>query len=202
MQTAQQRASPLDAVARVSALPPTDPALIKQIASGDKWAMDVLFRRHSVPVYRFAGRIVKDAALAEDIVSEVFLEVWRNAERFGGKSQVSTWLLAIARNKALSALRRRSKSSPCADLWMIPANSEHPGERLDQQDRRKAMRSCLERLPLAHREVIDLVYYHEMSVAEAAQILAAPVNTVKTRMFHARRNLAAALKSAGIDATI
>jgi RNA polymerase sigma-70 factor (ECF subfamily) len=164
--------------------------------------MDILFRRHSVPVYRFAARIVKDAALAEDIVSEVFLEVWRNAGRFGGKSQVSTWLLAIARNKSLSALRRRSKSSPCADLWMIPAGGEHPGERLDQQDRRKAMRACLERLPLAHREVIDLVYYHEMSVAEAAQILAAPVNTIKTRMFHARRNLAVALKSAGIDATI
>src|SRR4029077_1357848 len=86
----------------------TDESLVAAIAGGDKRALQVLFGRHNVRVYRFVLRFLNDEALAEDMVSEVFLDVWRQAERFERRSQVSTWLLAIARNKALSVLRRRS----------------------------------------------------------------------------------------------
>src|SRR5215470_17475316 len=86
----------------------TDEALIAAIAKGDKRALQVLFGRHNVRVFRFVLRFLNDEAAAEDMVSEVFLDVWRQADRFEGRSQVSTWLLAIARNKALSVLRRRS----------------------------------------------------------------------------------------------
>jgi RNA polymerase sigma-70 factor, ECF subfamily len=202
MQKAQSRADTFRAAPAPEALPPSDQVLLNRIAAGDKRAMDLLFRRHSVPVYRFAARIVKDPTLAEDIVSEVFFEAWRHAEAFAGRSRVLTWLLGIARHKSLSALRARSKSPPRADLLMPLAAGDPPESTLDHQDRRKVLRACLERLPLAHREVIDLVYYHEMSIAEAAEILAAPVNTVKSRMFHARRNLAEVLRSAGIDQTV
>jgi hypothetical protein len=85
-----------------------DVALVRSIAAGDKHAMRILFARHNVRVFRFVLRLVGDNSAAEDLVSEVFLDVWRQAGRFQGRSQVTTWLLAIARNKALSALLRRS----------------------------------------------------------------------------------------------
>ena len=86
----------------------TDEALIASIAQGDKRALQTLYGRHNVRVYRFALRFLNDEALAEDMVSEVFFDVWRQADRFEARSKVSTWLLAMARNKALSVLRRRS----------------------------------------------------------------------------------------------
>src|SRR5262250_4017729 len=85
----------------------SDEALIARIASGDRLAMQVLFARHHVRIYRFVLRLVRDQWKAEDLISEVFLDVWRQADRFEGRSAVSTWLLAIARFKALSALRKR-----------------------------------------------------------------------------------------------
>src|SRR5258707_9723331 len=85
----------------------SDEVLIGRIAAGDKLAMQVLFARHHVRVYRFVLRFVGDPSRAEDLISDVFLDVWRQADKFEARSQVSTWLLAIARYKALSALRRR-----------------------------------------------------------------------------------------------
>src|SRR5213075_13041 len=84
-----------------------DEALIGRIANGDRLAMLVLYARYHVRVFRFVVRMVRDEAAAEDLISEVFLDVWRQAGRFEGRSTVSTWLLAVARFKALSALRRR-----------------------------------------------------------------------------------------------
>src|ERR1700751_6286564 len=86
----------------------SDEELIEVIADGDKRAIQVLYARHNVRVYRFILRLTGNQSLAEDLVSEVFLDVWRQAEAFESKSQVSTWLLAIARYKSLSALRRRT----------------------------------------------------------------------------------------------
>src|SRR5262249_45488399 len=80
-----------------------DAVLIERIAGGNKVAMQILFARYNVRVYRFVLRMVRDQLLAEDLVSDVFLDVWRQADRFEARSAVSTWLLAIARFKALSA---------------------------------------------------------------------------------------------------
>ena len=92
----------------VSAMQTTsDEVLIARIAGGDRLAMQVLFARHHVRVYRFVLRLVRNEATAEDLISEVFLDVWRQAGKFEGRSAVSTWMLSIARFKALSALRRR-----------------------------------------------------------------------------------------------
>src|ERR1700749_1282729 len=87
----------------------TDESLIGRIASGDRLAMQVLFARHHVRVYRFVLRLVRNESTAEDLISEVFLEVWRQAGKFEGRAAVSTWMLSIARFKALSALRRRTE---------------------------------------------------------------------------------------------
>src|SRR5262245_14561839 len=85
-----------------------DKTLLRRIAEGDQCAMRALFARYQVTLYRWLLRLVDDKSLAEDLLSEVFLDVWRQAASFEGRSSVSTWLLAIARYKALSARRRRT----------------------------------------------------------------------------------------------
>ncbi len=178
----------------------SDEALIGRVAAGDKLAMQVLFARHHVRVYRFVLRLVRDQTVAEDLINEVFLDVWRQANRFEARSAVSTWLLAIARFKALSALRRR----PDEELDEEAAAAvEDPGDDPDlavqKKDKSEALRKCLEALSPEHREIIDLVYYHEKSVEEVAEIVGIPENTVKTRMFYGRKRLSELLKAAGID---
>jgi RNA polymerase sigma-70 factor, ECF subfamily len=178
----------------------SDEVLIGRIATGDRLAMQVLFARHHVRVYRFVLRLVRDESVAEDLISEVFLDVWRQAGRFEGRSQVSTWLLAIARFKALSALRRRpDEELDDETAEAIEDPSDDPEVALDKKDKSAAIRKCLEKLSAEHREIIDLVYYHEKSVEEVARIVGIPENTVKTRMFYARKRLAELLKAAGIE---
>jgi RNA polymerase sigma-70 factor, ECF subfamily len=178
----------------------SDDVLIGRIATGDRLAMQVLFARHHVRVFRFVLRLVRDESVAEDLISEVFLDVWRQAGRFEGRSQVSTWLLAIARFKALSALRRRpDEELDDETAEAIEDPSDDPEVVLDKKDKSAAIRKCLEKLSAEHREIIDLVYYHEKSVEEVAQIVGIPENTVKTRMFYARKRLAELLKAAGIE---
>jgi len=178
----------------------SDEVLIGRIASGDRLAMQVLFARHHVRVYRFVLRLVRDESTAEDLISEVFLDVWRQAGRFEGRAAVSTWLLAIARFKALSALRRRPDEALDEEAAeAIEDTSDTPQVALEKKDTSKLIRKCLEGLSAEHREIIDLVYYHEKSVEEVAQIVGIPENTVKTRMFYARKKLAELLKAAGIE---
>jgi RNA polymerase sigma-70 factor (ECF subfamily) len=161
--------------------------------------MHVLYVRHSVRVYRFVLRLTNDSTLAEDLVSEVFIDVWRRANGFKGKSQVSTWLLAIARNKALSAMRVRldqQLDDEMATAIVDPADDAETT--VNKGDRSAVVQQCLSELSPRHREVIDLVYYHEKSIDEVARIVGAPENTVKTRMFYARRRMEKLLKVAGI----
>ena len=133
-------------------------------------------------------------------MNDVFLDVWRQAGRFEGGCTVSTWILAIARNKTYSVLRKRR------DLQMLDGAAEALVDETDtpeittqKSDKSQMMRRCMDRLSAEHREVLDLVYYHEKSVKEVAQIIGIPANTVKTRMFHARRKMGEALKQAGHD---
>lgn len=178
----------------------SDEDLVKRIASGDRLAMKVLFSRHQVHVYRFALRLVRDETMAEDVIGDVFMDLWRQADRFEARASVTTWLLAITRNKAYSLLRKRRDAGLDDDVAAgIEDEADDPEIVLQKQDKGLAIRACLDRLSLEHREVIDLVYYHETSVEEAARIVGIPENTVKTRLFHARKKLGELLKAAGID---
>jgi len=178
----------------------SDEALIERIAAGDKLAMQVLFARHQVRVYRFVLRLVRDQSVAEELVGEVFLDVCSQAGRFEARSTASTWLLAIARYKALSALRRRTDQELDDEK---AATLEDPGDSPEvsvlKKNKGEVLRQCLTALTPEHREIIDLVYYHEKSVEEVAQIVGIGENTVKTRMFYARKRLSELLKAAGID---
>ena len=178
----------------------SDEVLIGRIANGDRLAMQVLYARYHVRVFRFVVRMVRDEAVAEDLISEVFLDVWRQAGRFEGRSTVSTWMLAIARFKALSALRRRLDGELDEETASaIEDPTDDPEIALEKKDKSAMIRKCLVGLSAEHREIIDLVYYHEKSVGEVAEIVGIPENTVKTRMFYARKRLAELLKSEGIE---
>lgn len=178
----------------------SDVDLIARIADGDRLAMQVLFSRHHVRVYRFVLRIVGSQTVAEDLIGEVFLDVWRQADRFEGRSAVSTWLLAIARFKALSAMRRKSDEELDDEAAAaIEDPSDDPEIAMQKKDKGAVLRQCLQSLSPEHREIIDLVYYHEKSVEDVASIVGIPENTVKTRMFYARKKLGELLKAAGVE---
>lgn len=177
-----------------------DHDLLKRIATGDNAALRALFGRHSARVFRFILRIVNSEAIAEELTNEVFLEAWRHAGGYEGRSEVATWLLSIARNKAISLLRKRSDAALDEGVAeAIEDDADTPEIDLAKRGKAEIMRDCIARLSPAHREIIDLVYYHERSVAEASELLGIPENTVKTRMFHARKQLSVLFRRAGID---
>jgi RNA polymerase sigma-70 factor (ECF subfamily) len=178
----------------------SDETLIARIASGDRLAMRVLFARHHVRVYRFVLRIVRDEALAEDLISEVFLDVWRQATSFEARSTASTWLLAIARFKALSSLRRRCEE-PLDEAMAaaIEDPADDPEVALRRRQQHVLLRKCWSKLSTEHRDIIDLVHFQEKAIGQAAAILRIPENTVKTRIFYARKRLAELLNAAGMD---
>jgi RNA polymerase sigma-70 factor (ECF subfamily) len=178
----------------------SDEVLIGRIANGDRLAMQVLFARHHVRVFRFVLRLVRHEASAEDLISEVFLDVWRQAGKFEGRAAVSTWLLAIARFKALSMLRRKPEQELDEETAeAIEDGADTPDVILAKKEKSEVLRQCLTSLSAEHREIIDLVYYHEKSVEEVAEIVGIPEATVKTRMFYARKKLAELLKAQGIE---
>jgi RNA polymerase sigma-70 factor, ECF subfamily len=178
----------------------SDEDLIGRIAHGDRLAMKILFARHQVRLYRFVLRFVGSQAAAEDVISEVFLDVWRQADRFERRSAVSTWLLAIARFKALSSVRRKPEEELDEETaGAIEDTSDDPEVAVQKKDKSDALRACLQKLSQEHREVIDLVYYHEQSVEDVARIVGIPGATVKTRMFYARKQMSKLLKTAGVD---
>ncbi len=174
--------------------------LIRRMAASDQSAMNALYARHNVRVFRFLLRLTRIEATAEDLMNEVFLEAWRRAASFEGRSSVSTWLMAIAHHRAVSVLRKRGEAElDDAMAGMLADEGDTPEVTAQKRSKADVMRACMDRLSPDHRAIIDLVYYHDKSVAEAAEIVGIPENTVKTRMFHARKKLAELMREAGID---
>jgi RNA polymerase sigma-70 factor (ECF subfamily) len=153
---------------------PSDDVLIARIANGDRVAMHMLCARYQTPLYRWLVRLVHDEALAEELLNEIFLDVWRQAGPFG--TSVSSWLFASARRAALSAPRRRTT----AQDRVVAA-----------PDRAARIRHSLPKLSPEHGEVLDLAYYHRKSIEDVAAILDIPKATVMARMGAARQGLAA-----------
>ncbi len=158
-----------------------------------------LYRLHGVKVYRFLVRLTDNETIAEDIVSDVFCEVWQQAGRFEFRSTVSTWIFAIAKFKTLSLSRKRCHLELDSAETDVEDPNDGPEILMLKADKGEAIGRCLMMLPPLHREVIDLVYYHEKNIEEVGQILNIPEGTVKTRMFYARKRLSELLVAAGLD---
>lgn len=177
-----------------------DAELLERIARQDRLALRTFFARYHVRLFRYLARLTRNEAMAEELVNEVFLSVWRNAASFQGQSAVSSWVFAIARNRAMSELRKRREDTlDDPDSYDEMDEADTPEETALKVDKAAALRACLDKLSPDHREVIELVYYQEKSVKEVADIVGIPENTVKTRMFHARQKLSLILREAGID---
>jgi len=177
-----------------------DPQLLARIARGDRLAMQVLFARHRLRVFRFILRFLRDEGRAEDALAETFVDVWRQAGAFEGRSSVTTWILSIARYKALSIARMRQDAALDEDYAAgLADEADDPEVEMAKADKSAVLRACISKLSAEHREIVDLVYYHEQSVEEAAAIIGIPPATVKTRLFYARQKLSEICKRAGVD---
>jgi RNA polymerase sigma-70 factor (ECF subfamily) len=174
--------------------------LVQRIGRRDEAALRLLFARHHLPVFRFLVRMVRSDAIAEELANEVFLEVWRHASSYEGRSSVATWMLSIARNRAASLMRKRHEA-PLDDARAAaePDHADDPEVATQKADKAAAIRRCMVHLSAEHQEIVDLVYYHELSVAEVAEVVGIPEATVKTRMFYARKKLSELLREAGVD---
>lgn len=151
-------------------------------------------------LYAFARSRLGDPQSAAEIVNDVMLVVWRTAGRFRGKAQVSTWLLGIANNKVIDALRRRDTGRGPAPAEQSSDVSWPTGERLVAAAQyRRTVKKCLESLPDPQREVVHLAFFEGLTYTEIAGILDRPPGTVKTRMYHAKLNLKQCLRRKGIE---
>lgn len=169
--------------------------LLTQIAAGDRLAFESLFRAYYPRLTRFIGRLARNPALIEEVVSDTLLVVWQKAATFDGSCKVSTWVFAIAYRKALKGLNL-SDDPVDADNTLLEDESGHqPEQELSRHQLRRTVLDALDELPAAQRVVVALTYYHDMAYQEIAEIVGCPVNTVKTRMFHARRRLQDTLAS-------
>jgi len=167
-------------------------SLLDKIAAGDQSSMAAFYRLFARQVHAFALRHLGNPSEAEDVVVDCMHEVWTSARRFAGRSLVRTWVFGIARHRLLDRLRRRA-AQPLQDIEALPvepASEEESGyERLVRHQRAEHVAHCLERLSSEHRECLHLVFFADLSLAEVAEIQACPENTVKTRLFHAKRNM-------------
>jgi RNA polymerase sigma-70 factor, ECF subfamily len=177
-----------------------DCRLVARIAAQDQAALRAFYARHQNRVFRFLLRLVRQDAIAEELTNEVFIEAWRNAGSFQGKASAATWLLSIAHHRAVSWLRRRREEGWNAEVaGEIADPDDDPEVRLQKTNKAALLRRCLLQLSPEQREIVDLVYYHEMSIGEVSSIVGIPESTVKTRMFYARKRLSELLRAAGVD---
>lgn len=167
-------------------------ALLNTIIKGDEKAMNALYRKLSRRIYAFALRRLSTPQVAEEVVVETMFEVWKHAERFAGQSKVSTWVLGIAKYKVLDKMRQkgtRVMQEIDEETNVIEDASPSAFEQIAEKQEAKHVSQCLETLPDEQRECMHLVFFEELGFADIAQIQQCPENTIKTRMFHARRKM-------------
>lgn len=174
--------------------------LIERIARGDRRAFEELFNVYGKRIFRYAVRMVNDVTKAEEITNDVMIEVWKSASRFEHRSSVSTWIIGITRHRALNAIRGKQLDTVQMENAPEPEDISHNAEQV--QDRRslhKVIRQQLIKLSPEHRDVIELTFFHGHSYKEIAELTGCPENTVKTRMFHAKKQLEPLFKAAGLE---
>jgi RNA polymerase sigma-70 factor (ECF subfamily) len=167
--------------------------LLARIGREDQAAFRELYKAFSRKVFAYVLNMVNDHGRAEEILVDTMYEVWRNPARFRGDSQFGTWLIGIARNKALMVYRARRPDETHGDLDDIAeteaADTPDGYAQLAQKQRSEGVQHCMGKLSDEHRECLHLVFYEGLSLAEVAAVQRCPENTVKTRLFHARQKV-------------
>lgn len=163
--------------------------LLGRIASRQLLAFEALYRNYHPRLARFLDRMTRRPGLVDELLNDTMLVIWNRANTFNGTSKVSTWIFAIAYRKALKALQRLDEPVQDEDEEQHASDEPGPEQRVAQQQLHAALLHALDALSAEHRAVVDLTYFHGADYREIAQIVGCPVDTVKTRMFHARRRL-------------
>lgn len=196
-QAANDEGLPPRASARAASTNRIARALLARVGTGDEAAFETFYRLFSRRVCAFARRMTNDPAAADEITGDTMHEVWRSAVRFRGDSQVSTWVLGIARNKSLIALRGRQRHERFEGRDIedfadhLEAQTPDGFSLLARRQTAEALRQCMEQLPAKHRECLHLTYFEDLSMREIAALLGIPEGTVKSRLSHARAGLGA-----------
>lgn len=188
-------------VARQPAPPPEhdDLVLIHRVAVKDRQAFEILYQRYARRLYGYISKFIRQPEVVEEVLDDVMLVIWQNASRFNHSSRLSTWIFGIAHHKVLKALARLCREIPDilppARAW---SDMDDPESIMTRQELGQTLAQALDALSPEQRAVVELTYYHEHSYQEIAAITGCPLNTVKTRMFHARRHLAQILAGLGL----
>ncbi len=175
-----------------------DFALVQAMAGGDGGALDELYARYGAGIFSFLVARLGNRQLAEEVLQDVMLAAWDSAARFRGESKVLTWLLRIARNRSINAMRRRRLPQvPIQDSLDASADDTGPLEKVVRRSERDLVRDAIQELPAGQREVLVLVFYHHLSSQEVAEVLGIAVGTVKSRLHRAKANLRDVLQAEG-----
>jgi RNA polymerase sigma-70 factor, ECF subfamily len=158
-----------------------DMGLLNRIQSGDQEAMSAFFDRYSTMVYSVALRVLKDSGEAEDVMQEVFVQVWRNPGAFvSGRGSLGGWLVVVARNRAIDVLRRRRPSDP-VELFVLPSVT-NLAQQAEQSVLMAKVRSAMLTLPAEQKSSVELAFFEGLSHSEIAEKTGDPLGTVKTRI--------------------
>lgn len=163
--------------------------LMKMIAAGDRHAFDSLYRSYFHRLRRFLDRMTHSVATIEEIVNDTMLVVWRRAASFDGSCKVSTWIFAIAFRTALKAVKYLEEPLYFDEMLHAGDEAQEPESQLSRKEMQQQVEHAVRSLPFEQRIVVSLTYYHGADYSEIAQIMGCPLNTVKTRMFLARKRL-------------
>ncbi len=175
-------------------------ALLEQIAACNDQALQELYDAYGQQLYAYAVRITGDPALADDVIQESLVAIWKGAGRFRGEGRVLAWLLSIVHHKALNAIRHQAPVALDDQADRLADTAPLPDEHVAQNERRRQLREGLARLSLEHRMVLELVFYQGLSLSEAAQVCDCPVGTIKSRLNYAKIQLRGDLIRRGLGA--
>lgn len=173
-----------------------DFALVQAMAGGDVTALNELYTRHGANILNYLTSMLRDRQLAEEVLQDVMLAAWDHASGFRGESKVRTWLLTIARHRAINTQRRTMPNLVELDETTFSADTT-PLEKLERKTQQQLLQAAIEQLPTFHQEILVLIFYHQLSGPEVADILGVTVGTVKSRLHRAKEMLRRVLVSMG-----
>lgn len=175
--------------------------LLRRVAAKDKKAFEALYHLYYRRLFAYLFKVMRRADLVEEVLNDVMLAIWSHAASFDGRSRLSTWIFGIAYHKALKALARRPAPAETGNEEQIPepVDGDEPESLLARRELAGVLGRALHELSPEQRAVVELTYFYGRSYPEIAEIVGCPVNTVKTRMFHARRRLKELLPGLGIS---
>ena len=177
----------------------TDLDLLAAVRAGDRSAFERLYRLYHPRLNRFLWTLMRRPTLVEEVLNDTMMVVWVRPDSFHGASKLSTWIFSIAYRKAMKALRKQDEAQEDRDADQRVSLDAGPDDSSSRARVRQLLSDAVAELSPTHRAVVDLTYFHELGYREIATILECPVDTVKTRMFHARRQLRKKLGGALTD---